>query len=212
MPRKKSLKAVQKTRTQQENGEASLKKLQFASTQPIVKDAMPLMKKYIHEHRNDLGTCPFCDRSIMDRDESIYKELIMSLYRVYRWCGENKTHEFNMKDVRHLIGKIDYPRFGNLHHYGGIVYRPGTGVKKKNNGVYGINMERAREFFRGTRDIPVKRTIDMITGLTIAETRVYVKDIPELKTFIDEDGNYDHRAPVCVDYTAPSKRGLPLTD
>lgn len=165
-----------------------------ASTIAAVKAAMPNIRAYVHKHRNELQYCPFCDRKISDREESLYAELIADLYKVYRWCGEHKRHEFGMKDIRHLLSKVNYTRFGNLDHYGGIVYKPKAEGQDK--GVFGINMERAKEFFEGKRDIPLRRTVSLITGETIAEVRGFIKDIPPLVEFIDENGQYDPDAEI----------------
>lgn len=160
--------------------------LEMKATVPEVRKALPSIKAYIHAERNDLKYCPFCNSHIEDREESIYAELIEALYRVYRWCGENKLHEFDIKEIRHLLSKVDYARFGNLIHYGGIVYAQ----HKAKRGKIGINMARAKEFFSGKRMIPYRKVIDLITGETIAETCVYVHDIPHLAQFIGEDGVY----------------------
>lgn len=192
-------------------GVKAMQKLIARSTKEEVKASIPAIRKYVHEHRNELEHCPFCNRNITDREESIYRELMESLYRVYRWCGERGVHEFEMKDIRHLLGQVNYTRFGNLHHYGGIIYRPEKSGKKS-SGKFGINMERAREFFRNERDIPVKRVVSLVTGETVAETRVFMRDIPGLSQFMDEDGNYDHRTHLPLTATVPSRRGLPYAD
>ena len=174
----------------------------------ITKEILPKVKNTINTHRNELQNCPMCNNSIQDRTESIYRELIESLYRVYKWCGMKKKHEFRMMEIKHLLGHSDYSRFGNLRHYGGIVYKPVKGIKS--SGQYGINMKRAKEFFQGLRSIPMKRVISRIDGNTVAETRVTIKDIPGIVDFLNEDGNYDHEFEPIIEDVQPSPRGLPL--
>lgn len=149
-------------------------------------------RNYIHNNRNKLGHCPYCRGSIKDRKIALYKGLINSLYNIYCWCGKNRRHEFTTKDVKHLLGKNEYNRFGDLVRFGGIVYKPKMhGESKK--GLFGINMERAKEFFNGQREIPMQIVIDQITGETIEVVATgKVGDFPELSAFINKDGLYDH--------------------
>lgn len=152
-------------------------------------------KTFIHEHRNEMGRCPYCNGSIKDRKVALYKALIDSLYKIYCWCGKNKRHEFETKDIRQFLGKIEYTRFGDLVRFGGLVYKPKVdGHSKK--ALYGINMARAKEFFAGTRDIPLQITLDQITGEIIDEVRCKVSDFPELSLYLKENGAYDYEMPV----------------
>lgn len=152
-------------------------------------------KNYIHEHRNDLGRCPYCNGNIKDRKIALYKKLIDTLYQVYCWCGQHKKHEFHTKEIRHLLGKIEYTRFGDLVRFGGIVYKPKVDGKSE-KAYFGINMKRAKEFFSGERDIPLQVVMDQISGEIIDEVRGYVSDFPELSVFIKSNGLYDYEAPV----------------
>lgn len=192
------------------NPDKAFEKLHNASTKEEVKNSLGGIKKWIHEHRNELGYCPMCNAHIEDRTESIYAELIASLYRVMRWCEQKGRHEFKMTDIRHLLGQINYTRFGNLVHYGGVVYPIKNEDGKRMRGHFGLNMERAREVFANERAFPLAKTYDMITGECIAETCVFVKDIPALKQFIDESGQYHPESFGQPLNPQPSKRGVPL--
>lgn len=180
------------------------------STKEEVRQSLPAIKNYVHNKRNELGFCPFCNGHIEDRIESIYAELLTALYKVMRWCEEHGRHEFQTKDIRHLLGQINYTRFGNLVHYGGVVYPIKDESGKRKRGYFGLNIERAREVFANKRPFPMAKKIDMITGECIEETCVLVKDIPALAKFIDADGNY-HPEQFTIDGidTHPSKRGVP---
>lgn len=136
------------------------------------------------EFRNQQAECPLCGQNVKDRVETIYQSLIDDLYKVYRWCGEHQRHEFDMKDIRHLLGQINYTRFGNLARYGGIVYKHG---KAK----YGINMARAKEFFAGTRKIPVQITINQLTNEIIESHYVDIHHFPQLHELLTKEGLYD---------------------
>lgn len=176
------------------NGLMAMQKVIDRSQSEEIKAKLPAVRKFIQANRNDLGFCPMCDRKIADREESIYAELISDLYKVYQWCGEHRRHEFEMKDIRHLLSKVNYARFGNLDHYGGIVYKPAGSTGR--DGHFGINMARAKEFFAGERDIPLSRTVSLISGETVGEVRGTIRDIPALRHFLDQDGRYDPDAPV----------------
>lgn len=189
----------------EKNASTAMTTLLMAATKKEVKESIPKIRSYVHKERNKLEYCPFCERRIADREESLYRELIVDLAKVYRWCGEHKRHEFEMSDIRHLLSKVNYTRFGNLDHYGGIVYKPDK-TGPKNKGDFGIHMARAKEFFEGTRDIPIKRTVSLITGQTIAEVRGYVFDIPRLVDFLDENGIYDPKAHIVIEKPAAPSR------
>lgn len=156
----------------------------------VSKEEMDALKIRITARRNELEECPCCGSNIKDRKISLYKGLIDTLYRVYEWCGNNERYEFSMKEVRHLIGKIEYTRFGDLIRFGGVVYRPKTGEERKGN--YGINMARAREFFHGTRMIPVQITLNQITNEIIDQVDAYWYEFPSLVTLMKQVGQYDH--------------------
>jgi len=152
-------------------------------------------KRMIHEHRNDIGRCPYCNANIKDRKVALYRELINALYRIYCWCGQERRHEFEMKDVKHLLGKNEYARFGDLVRFGGIVYKPKNDGKSE-KALYGINMARAKQFFRGERDIPLQITLDQISGEIIDEIRGKVYDFPDLISLLNEKGMYDYEMPI----------------
>jgi len=153
------------------------------------------LKQRVHDRRNQLKRCPFCNSCIEDRKVALYKELIDALYKVYCYLGQKRKHDFEMKEIRHLLGRNEYARFGDLVRFGGIVYKPKVeGMSEK--ALFGINMARAKEFFSGQRQIPLQITLDQISGEIIDEVRGSVGDFPELYTLINAKGLYDHEAPV----------------
>lgn len=143
------------------------------------------------EFRNRLGKCPICEQNIKDRHITLYKGLINALYLVYCYLGEKRKHEFYTKDIKHLLGKNEYARFGDLVRFGGIIYKP-----KGNDGAekawFGMNMARAREFFAGFREIPIQITLNQLTGEIEDAKYVKVSDFPELYTMLNEKGLYDY--------------------
>lgn len=152
-------------------------------------------KQYIHDHRNEIGRCPYCNSNIKDRFATLHKGLIDALYQVYCWCGKNRKHEFHTKEVKHLFGHTEYARFGDFVRFGGIIYKPKVNGKSQ-KALYGINMLRAKEFFAGTREIPVQITLDQITGEIVGEVKCNVKDFPSITALLTKDGLYDHEKPV----------------
>lgn len=166
----------------------------------------------IMQQRNEMKYCPFCNHHIEDRTESIYSELIAAMYRVMRWCEQKQTHEFKLAEVRHLLGPVNYARFGNLVHYGGVIYpiKNERGTRKR--GYFGMNLQRAREVFANQRPFPMAKKYNVITSQTIEETTVYVKEIPALAQFINSDGEYRPEQFTQPLNIFPSKRGVgPVT-
>lgn len=143
------------------------------------------------KYRNEVvKNCPVCGHNVQDRDLCLFQELIDKLYEVYCWCGANKTHEFEMRQIKHLLGKNEYARFGDLVRFGGIVYKPDQdGHSRK--GLFGINMARAKEFFAGKRKIPVVLTLNQITNKVIASQYVDINHFPRLSAYLNEHGLYD---------------------
>lgn len=163
--------------------------------QKLNKERFDREKAYLHEHRNEIKKCPYCNGSIKDRKVALYKGLIDSLYKVYCWCGQNRRHEFETKEIRQFLGRNEYARFGDLVRMGGIVYKPKVDGKSE-KALFGINMARAKEFFKGERDIPVQITLDQITGEIIDEVRCKVNDFPDISQLLTIKGLYDYETPV----------------
>lgn len=154
------------------------------------------------ETRNEVGNCPHCGSNIKDRKVSLYKELVNALYRVYCYCGEHGIHEFEMKNIKDMLGKNEYARFGDLVRFGGLVYRPKIdGDKRK--ALYGINMARAKEFFAGSRTIPVQIVLNQITNEIVSQTECHYHEFPSLLAFIKEHGLYDFEKNILVDPIIP---------
>ncbi len=156
-----------------------------------------MTKQEVYDNRNTIGRCPCCNGNIKDRKIAIFKGLIDALYRVYCWCGKNRKHEFETKEVKHLFGKTEYARFGDLVRFGGLLYKPKVDGKST-KAIYGLNMERAKEFFSRKRDIPIQITIEQFTGTIISEVRGYVDEFPELYKLLKSDGMYDHEKDVAT--------------
>ena len=145
------------------------------------------IKAYILEHRNVIKKCPCCNASIEDRSIMLYSGLIKALYAVCKWCQENNRYEFEMNEIRHLLGRNEYARFGDLVWFGGLVY-------KQEKAQYGINLERAKAFFRGETTIPLYITINQINKEIVEKQEGYIYDVKKLAEWItDENKLYDPR-------------------
>lgn len=174
------------------------------------------IREWVHINRNHLKRCPVCNHAIEDRVISIYQSLIVALWKVYCWCQEKNVNEFNMKDIRHLLGQINYNRFNDLVRFGGLVYRPKDKNDRIKRGFYGLNLERVASFYRGEYAIPAQIVVDQITGKTLAATYVSVKNIPELMELLetDEGKNYLERKVLDLETNkeVQDQRGLPTVD
>lgn len=142
--------------------------------------------------RNHLKRCPLCHSNIADRKVALYKELVDALYKVYVWCGKNRIHEFETKDIKGFLDKSNYARFGDLVRFGGIVYKPTGDDGETHKASFGINMSRAKEFFSGQREIPVQITLNQITNEIIDAHYVKIGDFPKLINLITAEGLYDY--------------------
>lgn len=155
-----------------------------------IKEAVVILKNALatnNDYRNQTAFCPLCNGNIKDREIAIYTGLIKTLKAVYRYCLDHKIHEFETKDIKHLMDKNSYARFGDLVRFGGIIYKPEDSRKAQ----FGINLERAGAFFRGEYEIPVSITINQITNEVIDRKMVNIKDIPDLREYLDDDGLYN---------------------
>ena len=166
---------------------------------------MEINKDEIIAKRNEIKSCPVCSGNIEDRKVAIYSELLTALYQVYVWCGKNGRHEFSMKDIRELLGRNEYARFGDLVRFGGLVYKP------DGKASYGLNMGRTKEFFNGQRSIPIQIVLNQITDEIVAATYVYVWQIRGLPELLDAEGGYDYKRmiPADPDTDTQEKRKLP---
>lgn len=156
---------------------------------------LPRLKEYFinnQKRRNQVRLCPLCNANMADRKVTLYKELVDSLYDVYCWLGERQRHGFEMKEIKHLLGKNEYARFGDLVRFGGIVYKPKDEDGETKKAEYGMNMKRAKSFFGGEYQIPLQITLNQITNEIIDEVRVSVRDFPKLIELIRKDGLYDY--------------------
>jgi len=142
--------------------------------------------------RNKIKYCPLCNSNIADRTVTVYKELIEALYAVYVDCGKNRRHEFAMKEIRHLLSRNNYARFGDLVRFGGLVYKFKTENGKKKKAKYGLNMKRCKEFFSGQRQIPLQIILNPITNEIIDSYYVNINNFPSLLSMLDKDGIYDY--------------------
>ena len=154
-------------------------------------------RQVLLDNRNEIKLCPFCNASVEDRVISIYEELVSQLYAIYRWCGQNKRHEFSMKDIRGLLDFNGYNRFNDLIRCSnGVLYRPEgetpvEGKKRAKRGEYGINMARAKEFFTGKRSIHLQISLNQITHEKTVLKDVMVGQVPVLNKLLDSEGVYD---------------------
>ncbi len=150
--------------------------------------------KVLLDNRNEVGRCPLCNGNVEDRDIAIYEELIGQLYEIYKFLGKSQKHEFKMKEVRHLLDFNGYTRFADLIRCSnGILYRPTNEEGEViHRASYGMNMERAKEFFSGRRPVHLQISLNQITGEKTVLRDAMVHQIPPLQAILTSEGVYDY--------------------
>jgi hypothetical protein len=144
-------------------------------------------------YRNNIvKECPVCGSNVQDRNIALFKELIGKLYKVYVWCGQKRVHEFTMDDIKDMLDKNAYARFGDLVRFGGLVYKPKDDNGNRQKAHYGLNMARCKAFWKKEYKIPVQITLNQITNEIIDAKYVMVDEFPELVKFITDKGVYDY--------------------
>lgn len=117
------------------------------------------------------------------REINMYKGLVTALWKVFRRCEERGTYRFEMKDVRHLLERNEYARFGDWVLFAGLVFKDGKAR-------YGLNLPRCREFFAGTMKIPRSVFKNPITKEITQGKFVNIRSISGLTEFLDENMQY----------------------
>lgn len=163
------------------------------------------LKEHVLLNRNEIGRCPCCNANIKDRQVSLTKELFLKLYKVYVWCAERKVHEFKIGDVKHLLSKTEYANFSTLIRFGvGLVYRPLDDEGNDQNGTYGLNMQRCREFFRGERMVTLQGKLNQITNEIFERIDGYFHEVPSLVEYIKENGLFDYELRITTGFDPKS--------
>jgi hypothetical protein len=144
----------------------------------------------------DKKLCSQCGQNISERQIALYRGLVSTLWRVYKWAKGKEIHEFQRKDIKHLFSnENDTARFGDLVMFGGLVY-------KHRKGVYGLNLERCSAFFQGTYKIPTIIWKNPVTKELRKEDYKNIKQIPDIMELLNEDGEY------VAQYRTPPKETL----
>ena len=128
--------------------------------------------------------CPTCGHNISQREIALYRGLITTLWRVYKWAIKNNIHEFSRKDIKHLFkNENDTGRFGDLKMFGGLVYGGGKAH-------YGLNMERCEQFFQNEYSIPTSIWKNPVTKELKKENYQTIRQIPSIMKLLTEDLEY----------------------
>lgn len=131
--------------------------------------------------------CPTCGRKHFNekREIALYKGMLTSLVRIYKWLKEKDRDTFKRHEINHLFNTgNEFSRFGDWKHFGGL-------AEKSDGGTWKLNMERCRLFFSGQTVIPTKVLKDPISG-KIVDKYDYrnASEIPDLYKFLDENQLY----------------------
>lgn len=114
----------------------------------------------------------------------IDRQHVHSLWMVYKWCKENKKHEFTMSEIKHLFGQQGYTKFAYMIHGGGLVYR----IRMAH---YGLNMERCEQFFSNKYAIPTKVWKSPLKDVApILDSYRTLHQVPDIKDFLNDEGLY----------------------
>lgn len=131
-------------------------------------------------------SCPTCGQSVNEREIALFRGMVDALWRVFKWCEEQHTHEFTRKDIRHLLGdESSRAHFGDWILFGGLVYR-----REKKKGHYGINRPRLLDFYTGKLAIPTRIYKNPLTKELRFDDERLIHEIPQLKNFLDEHNEY----------------------
>lgn len=134
-------------------------------------------------------TCPTCGQSVNEREINLFKGMVIDLWKVLRWCEENNKFTFHKKDIEHLLSKSVQANFAYWRWFGGLLYNPDDIA-----GHYGINRERADDFFSGNLEIPMtlyRNPLGKNLGESLRKGKYgTIRDVPNLTKFLDEDENY----------------------
>lgn len=133
-------------------------------------------KRQFIERRNDIGICPCCNSNIKDRPLSIHKGLVTGLYKVCKWAQQNKQVVFTMDDIKDILDKTQYARFGDWKWIDGIM--------EKKQEYYKINLENCAAFFKGDLEIPLHIKINQITGEVVEKTMGKVSDVKKIEEWL----------------------------
>ena len=141
-------------------------------------------------------TCVTCGQSVNEREITLYSGMVSDLWKVLKWCEERNTYLFQRKDIKHLFrNENSTARFGDWVNFGGLVF-------KSEKGHYGLNIERCRDFFAGSYQIPKSVYKNPLTKEITAGERVYINQIQNLTAFLDENRQYiaRYREPVQTEF------------
>ena len=146
------------------------------------------MKTYTEEEVQEIiekkCACPTCGHALNARRITIIKTMVLSLRSVYTWCIENNRHEFKRSEVSHLFKvEAETTHFGDWIHFGGLLY-------KREQGEWGMNMERTKEFLEGRLAINTVCVIQPINKATRLSDPRIVTHIKGISDFLDSDGRF----------------------
>lgn len=95
-------------------------------------------------------TCECCGTTKNWRKLTLNKSLVSIMIKIYKWCRETGRHEFERKEIKHLLtSETESATFEDLIHFGGIMYRP----EGKGRGFWGMNTGRAADFISGVNPV-----------------------------------------------------------
>lgn len=131
-------------------------------------------------------SCPTCGQSVNEREIALFSSMVQTLIRVWYWCKENRVHEFQRKDIKHIFNGDEnvIAHWGDWVFFGGLVYKPAG------KGTWGLNMERCSNFISGKLAIPTKAYKNPLEKTVRYSDERYINEIPHISNFLDKSKQY----------------------
>jgi len=177
-------------------GEKSMKKLIGMAKNEESKRLIPIFRKKVMEHHNELHNCPFCSMPIDDIVVNYATWAGDLLKLILEYTNKIGKHEFQIDKMKDYFGSRMSPtQYANMNHmtrFAGIIYRPmnqRTG-KRFTSKYYGVNRERLRDFINGATKAPIRIVADRFSREREEVIEGYIHEFPRMSEFLDEDGIY----------------------
>jgi hypothetical protein len=137
-------------------------------------------------------TCPTCGQTVNEQKITFASYQAYTIKKIHQWCKGVGRHEFQKKEIKHLINDVESANLAYLKWFG-LLYRP----EGAPHGTWGINLTRVEDFLAGRHPVYTVIWKNPLTGQLSFEDQRYIHEIPHLKTFLDENDNYiaEYREP-----------------
>ena len=178
-------------------GETAMRKLIAMASKEENKALIPILRRIVMEKCNELENCPFCSQPIADTKTTFTEETSRKVIeKILQWSDEKGKHEFKAGEIKHLLDHTQYANLNHLVSFGGIIYRPfNRRLNKPYSSIwYGINRQRALEFLRYERKIPIQIRRNRFTKERVDTAEGDRGDLPHVSDLVDSEGKFSQPA------------------